>query len=265
MLWERKSPPDDMNRILLNSNSLLVETDELVAVVEPGMGSKYDARQREIYDLEGSGVRSAIRELGRDPLEVDLLIPTHLHLDHAGGGTERDESGEARPTFGRAKVVVQRREWEAALHPHPLEAGSYRVEDFAPLTERLELVDGDSEIAPGITVQLTAGHTPGHQVVWIRSEGMEGVFAGDLVPTAAHLKLNWLMAWDLDPETLYDAKAGLLERCAREKTTVFLAHDPHVAACRVRREKPDLYAVDEASVFPAPVPEPRRGGFRPEE
>lgn len=258
-LWERKAPPDGRNRILLNCNSLLVESGGVVALVEPGMGSKYDARQREIYGLDDVGMGRALRLLGRDPSEIDLLLPTHLHFDHAGGCTSLDAAGNARPVFSRARVVVQRREWEAAARPHPLVAGSYRSEDFAPLSQRIELVDGEAEVAPGVSVELTGGHTPGHQVVRLSSQGREAVFAGDLVPTTAHLKLNWLMAWDLEPEKLYDEKARLLERCAKKKTMIFWAHDPDWAACRVVEKEPGRFSIEEGSAVRAAMPGARTG------
>jgi glyoxylase-like metal-dependent hydrolase (beta-lactamase superfamily II) len=252
-LWARIARPDEANRISLNSNSLLVETDGALVLVEPGMGSKLDQKRREIYGLDDGEVVSALEEMGIGPGDIDIVVPTHLHLDHAGGCTRLDEGGRAAPAFEKARVMVQRLEWEAATSPHPLSAGSYRTEDFEPLAEPglLELVDGDSEIAPGLTVELTGGHTPGHQVLRIASSGQEALFTGDLVPTTAHLKLNWLMAWDMEPLAVYEWKSALLEECADRGALLFTAHDPVLAGCRIRRAGKGAFAVEGGSEFRA--------------
>lgn len=253
VLWERKAPPDALNRILLNSNSLLVETDGLKVLVEPGMGSKYDKKQRELYDLADTDVISALAGLGVEPGQIDLVVATHLHLDHVGGATGFSGAGLAEPAFANARVVVQRDELEAALDPHPLSKGSYRRDDIAPLIEsgRMMVVEGEAEVAPGVRVELTGGHTPGHQLVWLGQEGRQALYVGDLVPTCAHLRLNWLMAWDLDPRTVYEQKARLLADCAARAVWVCWSHDPAVAACHLLAPRPGSYEIDEGSIIEA--------------
>jgi len=252
-IWRKLAPPDALNRITLNCNSLLVEAGGTRVLIEPGMGSKYDRKLKEIYGLAGCDVLSGLAALGIEPGEIDTVVPTHLHLDHAGGCTAWADPGKAVPSFPNARVVVQRAEWEAATSPHPLSAASYQPGDFTPLLEggALELVDGVVEVAEGLRVELTGGHTPGHQVVRIRSGGSEALFVGDIVPTTAHLKLNWLMAWDLEPLVVYEARATLLEDCARRGVMVFSAHDPEIAACRLREERPGSFAIEEGSVVEA--------------
>jgi glyoxylase-like metal-dependent hydrolase (beta-lactamase superfamily II) len=256
-LWEKKAPPDDYNRILLNVNSLLIETSKKKVLVEPGMGSKYGARQKDIYDLTDFDVVDGLSGLGVAPEEIDLVIPTHLHLDHAGGLT-LGSPGDYRPTFPRAKVLVQKSEWEAATQPHPLSKGSYLPGDFAPLEEsgNLELIEGDTLVADGIALELTGGHTAGHQVVRISSGGSEAVYMGDIVPTVAHLKPHWLMAWDLFPERVYEVKSRLLSECALEGALVLWAHDPHLAACRVKSSGGGSFEVEEGSEVEAGVTPP---------
>jgi glyoxylase-like metal-dependent hydrolase (beta-lactamase superfamily II) len=253
VLWEKKAPPDTYNRILLHSNSLLVEDGARRVLVEPGMGAKYDRKQREIYDLADGDAASGLRALGLEAGDIDIVVPTHLHLDHAGGCTALDASGRAFPVFPNARVVVQREEWEAARAPHALSAGSYSAADFLPLMDcgLLDIVEGGCEVAPGLRLELTGGHTPGHQVLWINSGGAEALFVGDIVPTFAHLKLNWLMAWDIEPMVVYRQKARLLEDCARRSILLFTAHDPETLACRVREVKPGTYAADEESAVRA--------------
>ena len=121
-----------------------------------------------------------------------------------------------------------------------------------PLLEsgQLRTVNGEFELAPGIVLEPTGGHSPGHQVVRISSEGHEALYPGDLVPTTAHLKPNWLMSWDLDPAVTYSRKVWLLEEAARKGTLVFWSHDPRLSACRVEKAG-DGYAVAEGTEMEA--------------
>ncbi len=253
VLWEKKAPADPYNRILLHANSLLVEDGAMRVLVEPGMGTKYDPKQREIYDLDEGDAVSGLRVLGLEPEDIDIVVTTHLHIDHVGGCTALDDSGEAVPAFPNARVIIQRNEWEAARAPHALSVGSYNPADFMPLREcgLLDIVDGDREVTPGLRVEFTGGHTLGHQVLWIRSGDSEALFIGDIVPTTAHLKLNWLMAWDIEPCVVYEEKARLLADCARRGILLLTAHDPEILACRVLEVQPGSYAVDEESAVRA--------------
>lgn len=239
VLWEKKAQPDELNRITLNVNSLFVDSCGARILVEAGMGSKYDERRRSLYALREGDVVSGLAGIGVSPEEIDIVVLTHLHLDHAGGSTcQADpEAGEAepRPAFPRARYVIQRSELDMAKNPHPLARGSYASGDFMPLERegRLEVVEGDAEIAPGLGVELTGGHTPGHQAVRLVSRGEEGLFTGDLVPTLAHLRLHWLMSWDLEPAVVYAEKKRLLSEAAERGTMLFISHDPRYAACRI--------------------------------
>jgi glyoxylase-like metal-dependent hydrolase (beta-lactamase superfamily II) len=252
-LWERKAPPDSLNRIAMNSNSLLIETADVRLLVEPGMGVKYDPRQSDIYALADISAAGELARLGVSAQDIDLVVATHLHLDHAGGATALQESGEVVPAFPNAGVVVQRAELEEAEARHPLVRGSYLPQDHRVLSrdKKIVLVEGDAEVAPGVRVELTGGHSAGHQVVRIISGGQEGLFLGDIVPTTAHLRLNWLMAWDIEPRVAYEQKARLLTDCARRDVLIFFSHDPLIAACRVRQVDPGSYAVEEGSVVKA--------------
>jgi glyoxylase-like metal-dependent hydrolase (beta-lactamase superfamily II) len=253
VLWSAKAPADSENRIELNTNALAVQDGGRLIVIEPGMGSKYDERRRDIYALEELDAVDALRSAGIEAGDVDMVIPTHLHLDHAGGSTAFDESGSVACVFPAATFVVQQREWEAAMNPGPLEKGSYNPQDYAFLlkSERLRMVSGTEEVAPGVSVELTGGHTRGHQVVRMRSGAEEALYLGDIVPTTAHLRLNWLMAWDLEPAVVYEAKARLLADAAARGSTCFFAHDPRVAAAKLQDRGRGSFDVIENTVIEA--------------
>lgn len=250
-LWEKKCPADDRNRIDLSVNTLLLETGEETVLVEPGMGSKYGSKLRDIYDLEPLECVDILRRLGCSPDGVDVVVPTHLHLDHAGASTVHDDSGRAVPAFPGARYVVQEEELRAATSPHPLERPSYVDEDFIPIlaSGQMETVRGTCEVAEGVFVEFSGGHTRGHQVVRLRCGGEEALYIGDLVPTTAHLKLNWLMAWDMYPQVVYAEKERLLREAAERQMLVFFPHDPEIAAGRIERSSSDSFRVVEDSVL----------------
>ncbi|MDD5748664.1 MAG: MBL fold metallo-hydrolase [Actinomycetota bacterium] len=237
VLWEKEEPSDKENRIKLNVNSILIETESSKILVEAGMGKRFSEKEREIYALREWDVVGALAEIGVEPEDIDIVILSHLHFDHAGGATEYDKNKRLVPVFPRARHVIQKSEWEEAINPHPLAMNSYRKEDFLPLKdyELLELVDGKAEVAPGVRVEHTGGHTPGHQVVWMGDDDV-ALYPGDLAPTIQHLRLRWLMSWDMDPRMVFEEKRRILSECSKMNGILLLTHDPDYFACRVSVE-----------------------------
>jgi methylmalonyl-CoA epimerase len=232
VLWEAQAPSDDRNRITLAMRPLVVRGVRTL-LVDAGLGDKEDARFHGIYRVDRTRhLDDALHEAGLAASDIDVVLATHLHFDHAGGFTFRDRDGRIRPRFPRARYVIRRGEWEDATHPHERNRASYRSDNFVPLAEAgvLELVDQDQTIIPGVRVQRTGGHTAHHQIVHIESKGQHAAYAADLIPTTAHLPDPWIMGFDLFPmETLASKKAFAKE--ARERgTLVFFAHDPLTAA-----------------------------------
>jgi glyoxylase-like metal-dependent hydrolase (beta-lactamase superfamily II) len=230
-LWCRHEQPDESNRIPLALGALLIRTPQgKTVLVDTGLSSKYekDAKFNRIYAVDRTvTLRDELKQRGVLPGDVNVVINTHLHFDHAGGDTEYDEAGKLRPQFPKARYIVQRLEWEDATHPHERNAASYMQENFAPIDDsgQLALVDGTFELEPGLTVLRTGGHTRGHQVVKIRSEGETAVYLGDLIPTRAHVPLPYIMGYDLYPVDTLEAKRGLLAQAAAEGWTALFQHD----------------------------------------
>jgi glyoxylase-like metal-dependent hydrolase (beta-lactamase superfamily II) len=201
-------------------------------LIDAGLGDKEDERFCEMYAVDRArNLDHALAEAGVAPEDIDLVLATHLHFDHAGGFTSRDAQGRVRPKFPRARYVIRRGEWDAAGHPNERSRGSYRPDNFLPLVEAgvLELVDADQTIMPGVRVQRTGGHTADHQVVWIQSNAKRAVYAADLMPTAAHVSDAWIMSFDLYPVDSLAAKKAFRKDAGGE-TLIFLPHDPAVAS-----------------------------------
>jgi glyoxylase-like metal-dependent hydrolase (beta-lactamase superfamily II) len=235
-LWERRAPADDRNRIRLSMRPLLVR-GERTMIVDAGVGEKMDAKSVEIYAIDRTPTLS--QSLAQHRLsegDVDVVLASHLHFDHAGGFTRRDDSGRLVPAFPRARYVVRTAEYEDATHPNERNRASYLAENYVPLHEAgvLDLMDGDGSVMPGVRVVRTGGHTMHHQVVYVESAGLTAVFAADLIPTTAHIDNAWVMSYDLYPmETLAFKRAFIREAIDRE-FLIFFEHDPEVAAGFIR-------------------------------
>jgi glyoxylase-like metal-dependent hydrolase (beta-lactamase superfamily II) len=227
-IWSKLVSCDDRNRCTYSTNCLYVEIGGRRVLVETGNGDKFPAREREIYGIDHDrSVEVALRELGVEPASIDVVIMTHLHFDHAGGTTRRSRSGALEPVFPRARHVVQRRELDAATHAHERNRASYLAENVGPIAEAglFDLVDGEAEIVPGVRVIPTPGHTPGHQSILIESGGETALFLGDVMPTSVHVRLPFIMAYDLDVEATLASKKKLVARALPGRWTVLFGHD----------------------------------------
>ncbi len=236
-LWEKQSPPDERNRIRMRANSLLVRGHGKTILVETGNGTKWDAKQRSIYGIEdGDPLMHSLGQTGVQPDQIDLVINTHLHFDHAGGNTCMVEN-RPRPAFRHARYIVQRGELEHAMNPTERDRASYFPENFAPISKegRWNLVEGDVEIHPGIAVTRIPGHNADMQAVTISGGGKTLAFVADLLPTRHHIPLPWIMAYDLYPLETLETKRQWLPRLLTEGWVTVFGHDPDFAAATLHQ------------------------------
>ena len=235
-LWEKKTAPDDRNRILMGMRPLVVEAEWGRMIIDCGAGDKWDAKHRDIYGFDRTRhLDHALADAGLSAASIDLALATHLHFDHFGGATTRDGAAIV-PRFGNARYLIRAAEWEDATHPHERNRASYLPDDFVPLKDAgvIDFYPGDGVIRPGVRVERTGGHTGQHQIVYVESGGKTAVFMADLIPTTAHIQDPWIMGYDLFPmETLAVKKRVIREAIDREHL-VFFEHDPLVAAGYIR-------------------------------
>ena len=245
VLWERRLPADERNRCPFGMRCLLVEHEDGLVLVDTGAGNKEPGRFYDIYAVENgppegepgpTALEAALRRAGFAPGDVSLVVNTHLHFDHAGGNTYADADGAVRASFPNARYVVQAGEYAYATHANERTAASYFAHNYEPLREagRLDLVQGELELVPGIRLLPTPGHTPHHQSVLLDGgDGQVLCYLGDIVPTQWHLPLPWIMGYDVEPLVSLETKRWLLARAVAEEWTVMFEHDAHVATGRV--------------------------------
>jgi len=249
-LWKTRIEPDERNRIPLAMRCVLVEHDDGLILIDTALGNKEDAKFLDIYGVENQGLEGAtqledaLASAGFLSRDVKWVINTHLHFDHAGGNTtmdpdlENDPRRHVRPTFPNATYVVQRGELEFARHTNERTRASYLPHNFEPIAaaNRWRLLDGDNDVLPGISVRLTPGHVPFHQVVMLRNRGETALFVGDLFPTTAHLPLPWIMGYDLEPLRTLESKRAILNEAVAGGWRLIFEHDSQTAMATAVRD-----------------------------
>ena len=247
-LWEKKAPADERNRITLAMRPLIIRGVRTM-IVDAGLGDKENEKFCDIYGVERArNLDHTLAEAGLTVEDIDIVLASHLHFDHAGGFTIRDAGGRVRPRFPRAQYIVRRGEWDDATHPHARNRASYLMDNYVPLAEAsvLQMVDDDQTIMPGVRVRRTGGHTMHHQMIAIESGGKTAAFVADLMPTTAHLPDPWLMGFDLYPMDTLAAKNQFVRDAVEKHTLLFFEHDPLVAAGYIEERD------GQRSIQPAP-------------
>jgi glyoxylase-like metal-dependent hydrolase (beta-lactamase superfamily II) len=232
-LWEREEQVDAQNRILMCCNPALIRTGLNNILIDTGVGEKFPDKFNKIYAIDmPRGLIPELKRLGLQPEDIHYVINTHLHFDHCGGNTRLNEKGAPVPTFPNAKYIINRLEWEDALNPNSRSKASYLKDNLVPLAEakQVMIIDGDAEIVPGVQVQVTGGHTRGHQIVYIKSQGATAVYCADLIPLTSQIRPNWVMAYDLYPVDTVDFKEAFMEKALKEHYLLLFEHSPRIKA-----------------------------------
>lgn len=245
-LWEKTNPPDERNRIRMNLGVLLIRARGKNILVDTGAGGKLDAKWGEIYALQRKpSLEESLGNLQMTVNDVDIVINTHLHFDHAGGNTFRNTRGEIAPVFPKARYFVQKGEWDWAHTKHERTQFAYNKDDFSPLERsgRLTLLNGDEEIVQGVRVLVTPGHTEYHQCVFVESEGRKAIFLADLIPMVSHLPYPYIMGYDLFPVKTLETKKRILPLAHAERWLLIFQHDPDTPMGYLKKTG-DRYALE---------------------
>lgn len=232
VMWEPilgRENIDAEHRMQLGLNCMVVRSQGQVLLVDTGMGNKLSGAVREkAFPGDYGYLLENLAANGIQPEDVTVVANTHLHADHCGWNTVRGEDGQLRPTFPNARYVIQAGEYEAATHPNERTRGTYFAENFEPLaaTGQLELVDGETELIPGVKFWPTPGHTQDHASIAISSAGQTAIYTGDLVHHAVQVERPaWIAAFDILPLLSLESKKKLAERALRENALLICVHN----------------------------------------
>src|SRR5437667_2828753 len=224
-MWSKKVQADQNNLVSAGLNSIVVRTGKQTILIETGIGNKLSEKMQKIYGQPAKLLEN-LSAARISPEEIDIVINSHLHFDHCGWNTVRQD-GKIAPTFPRAKYYAPEGEWQYARHPSERDAISFISENYDPLVEsgQMTLLKGDEEIVPGISVKTFPGHTAHMQALIVRSGGRTACYISDLIPTSAHIDLTWGMAFDLYPLQTIESKKRYYAEAIQEKWLTVLTHD----------------------------------------
>jgi glyoxylase-like metal-dependent hydrolase (beta-lactamase superfamily II) len=244
VIWEGLVPCDDQNRITLSLSPLLIASDSRKILVDVGFGERHTKRDLKVFGYDPSrNVAGALARQGLSPDDIDTVVLTHLHCDHAAGSTREGAAG-LEPAFPNARYFVNALEWEDALSPDPRSAAAYRPDDFAPLEKAgsVELVGDSHDVADGVSILRTGGHTRGHSMVLVKTDEGVAVYPADLIPGRHHARVPYIAGIDLFPLEMIDRKEELLTVAAEDDWIVILDHDPAGNVGRVVRDDRGRFA-----------------------
>jgi len=248
VLWEKTNPADSLNRIDLALRCVLVDDGENVVLIETGIGDKYTEKFKKMFKIkqEKNTLSDTLSKYNYSIKNITHVVLTHLHFDHAGGATTKNNHGQIVPTFPHAKYYISESNWEAGIKPSPRDRASYLKENYVPLLENnvLNIIPDNSEIIDGISTYVVNGHTHGQQLIKVNGNNETLVFCSDLIPLKSHLKLPWIMGYDLNAVLTLEEKKIFLDQAVKNNWILFFYHDPKIVACRIVKED-NLYKVTD--------------------
>jgi glyoxylase-like metal-dependent hydrolase (beta-lactamase superfamily II) len=236
VLWQKKVQVDEKNLVPAGLNSVVVRTGKHTVLIETGIGNKLPEKMARIYG-QPAHLLENLAAAGVAPEDIDVVINTHLHFDHSGWNTVR-QGERVVATFPNAKYFVQEGEWKHA-HENQRDSVSYLTDNYDPLVEsgQMKLLHGDHEIVPGISVKVFPGHTRDMQAVILKSGGQTACYISDLIPTSAHIELNWVMAFDLYPLQTVESRKRYYAEAIPEKWLTMFTHDPNTPWAYVEKDE----------------------------
>ena len=259
-MWQKANPADETNMCTWAMRCLLIEHGNYRILIDCGMGTKQDEKFFGYYHPHGSdSVEKNLKAAGYEMEDITDVFLTHLHFDHCGGAMKKDENGNIVPAFPKAVYWTNKAHWETATNPNIREAASFLKENILPIEEQnllryAEMPDGGAWL-DDINVKLVRGHTEAMMLPLINYNGRTILFCADLIPSAAHISLPWVMAYDMRPVDTLTEKEQILNQAAENNWILFLEHDPKIECCRVMKTEKGIriketFALAEMANFP---------------
>ncbi len=253
-LYEQYFTPDENNTVPESLSCLLVQSRGKWILIDNGLGRKLTEKEARNWSLArpAGGIVDGLARLGLSPEDIDVVVNTHLHSDHAGGNTHWEDD-QAVPTYPRATYLVQRIEWAEARFPDARTRGTYFPENYAPLLVRgkMKLLHGDYRITDQVRCLITPGHTRGHQCVLLETGDWKGIFLADMASHAVHMERTaWLTSFDVLPLENILTKQYWQRWALETGAWLFFQHDPQLHVARLVEHDGRLRA--------EPIPEAKR-------
>ena len=239
-IWERNVEVDEKHRIRMDFNLLLLDTGKKVFLVDTGLGNRISEKEKKIFKASEFTLVDNLEEVGYCREDIDGVIMTHLHFDHAGGVVSDFGNGDEL-TFPNAIHYIQEVEWTTARHPDELNASAYQFDHQLRLLEESEqfrLVNGDVNLTPEIRLILAGGHSNGFQVVRVESGEEIAYYGGDIFPQKEHLRPSVTSAYEVDRTRSFRYKRMILDELRPVRGRLFLAHDKDVKSVRIDEQFP---------------------------
>ncbi len=229
-LWHRTCPSDELNRVALAANVLLIRQGDNLLLVDTGCGESFSPKAQQIYNFSPNhSIRQALLSLDIAPEQITHVLLTHLHFDHVGGTLV--PSGKTKvPLFPNAKHLIQRGEWQDAMAGHSIMKSSYQQAPLRQLETSglIRFIEGNTTVLPHISTFQISGHTPHHQGIKISTANQTIVYPGELIPTRAHLAAFWNMGYDMSPYKTLTDKRRFCAVAHEKKWLIAWNHDPVV-------------------------------------
>jgi glyoxylase-like metal-dependent hydrolase (beta-lactamase superfamily II) len=236
VMWSKKAVADERNFVAAGLNSLLIRTGKRNVLVETGIGNKLSEKMVKIYGQPAKLFDNLVAG-GISPEDIDIVINTHLHFDHCGWNTVR-KGNQVVATFPKAQYYVQEGELLHGREQHIRDSVSYISDNYEPLVAsgQMEVLRGGREIVPGISVEVFPGHTHHMQAVVVTSGGKTACYISDLIPTAAHIDLTWVMAFDLSPIDTINSRERYYAQAIPEKWLTVFTHGVDVPWAYIEKD-----------------------------
>lgn len=246
VLWSKILKEDENNCIPMALNCFLIKGKNFNLLIECGIGNWWDEKWKNIYKIKSFNFNNILEAEGLSKEEITHIFVSHLHFDHIGGAVEKIYN-QIIPTFPKAKIFIQKEEYEHCLSPNLKEKGSYKKEILISLAEngRFEFLSGDFNILEGFKAIKVGGHSMGMQILKIESNGEVAYFLGDLIPTQAHLKINWIASYDLEPLKILKIKEEFLKNALKEKAFLLLYHEINMPFGRLKKDMEGNYYLEK--------------------
>lgn len=239
-MWQKVNPSDDNNMCTWAMRCLLIETGDRKILVDNGMGDKQDEKFYSHFHPHGEEtVESSLAKHGYTPADITDVFLTHLHFDHCGGSIKREED-KLVPVFPNATYWSNQSHWDWAIAPNPREKASFLKENILPIQESgqlkfIDVKDGEEWIS-SIRIHYVDGHTEQMMLLQLSTDNNTFLYCADLVPSAAHVSMPWIMSYDMRPLDTLDEKQRLLGKAVEENWTLIFEHDPKIECASLHKD-----------------------------